>query len=276
MNDIPRLHRAWIGFVGLNAAFVAAFGLSSPRSLDEKFTWAELPPLHARFVGGLYLFGAVLLLGSLLCRKWAQVAPIAMGAAIFTTSMLVLTLLNWDAFDLDLFGPKVWVAAYVIFPPTTLAIALMYRRRPIVEGDGRTVPVWLKVALQIGAAIFGLLGLALLLARDPLADAWPWPVADGVAQFYGGPFLTLAWCAWWYSNRRLLGSLQLYLAAMTALGVSVMIVSLKHRSLFDAGDPATWLWFATFVAISVGAAAALVLAIARRRSGASATARSAV
>ena len=115
-EGIPLLHRLVAGFIGVNAGFVAYLGLARPRTLDEKFTWADLPPLHARFVGGLYLFGAVFLLGSLLCRRWVVVAPTMLASAIFTTSMFVLTMLNRGAFDFDLLPATVWLIASLLVP----------------------------------------------------------------------------------------------------------------------------------------------------------------
>ncbi len=38
------------------ALFVAYLGIFVPERLDRSFTWAVLPPLHARFVGVLFSF----------------------------------------------------------------------------------------------------------------------------------------------------------------------------------------------------------------------------
>ena len=264
-DHIPVLHRLVSGFIGLNAAGVAYFGLLKPRTLDRGFTWADLPPLHARFVGALYLFGAVLLLGSLVCRRWASVAPLMTGSAIFTTSMFVLTFVNFKAFDFNEFAPRAWIIAYTVFPLMTWPLALAQRQRKVHEPAGLPSSRWLSIALRVLAAVFAVIGVVLFLARSIGADAWPWKVSSGVAQFYGGPFLTLACCAWWYSrctNRR---SLTLYATAMAALGVSVVAVSIKHRSLFDVGDPAAWLWFALFGAIALSSVVSLVALVPATR-----------
>ena len=125
---------------------------------------------------------------------------------------------------------------------------------------GPAVPAWLARALRVFAAVFAVTGVGLLFARSAAARAWPWPVSKGVAQFYSGPFLALAWCAWSYSQRSNLVSLRLYLTAMAALGVSVVAISIKHRGLFDGSDVAAWLWFATFGAVAVTSTAAALRA----------------
>ena len=64
-----------------------------------------------------------------------------------------------------------------------------------------------------------------------------------------------------------MASLRLYLLAMAALGASVIAASFRHRSLFDAGDPAAWVWFALFLAITVAALALLPRAFGFGRAG---------
>ena len=264
-TGVPLVHRLVAGFIGLNAVFVAYFGLFKPALLDKKFTWAELPPLHARFVGALYLFGAIFLIGSMLCRRWADVAPTMVGTGIFTTSMIVLTLTNRAAFDFDLLPPVIWVIAYTVFPLMSWALVIANRSRSLAEEVGPPVPSWFTWALRAFTVVFAVAGLGLLLARSTAARAWPWKVSIGVAQFYGGPFLALAWVAWSYSQRRNLRSLRLYTTALAGLGVTVVAISLKHRALFDSADPAAWLWFATFGAMAVTSVAAAALAFTAKR-----------
>ena len=265
------LHRVFALIIALAAVFVAWLGLFEPERMDRAFTWAALPPLHANFVGALYLFGAVLVAGSGIVTHRSQWGPVIGGIAIFTTSMLVLTVLNTEAFDWDLGPVQGWVISYVVYPPIAWALALWVSRRPMTSAGGVPVSRWMTVTLMAVAVVFGALGVALLVARSAMADAWPWPVSDGVAQFYGGPFLSIAWVAFWYSRRRYLSDLIVYAPALAVLGVTVLVISIDHRDLFEADDPAAWLWFGGFAAI---AATHLVLTVDswRHRRGAATTA----
>lgn len=243
----PPLHRWCIGFIGLNAAFVAIFATLAPKALDEAFTWASLPPLHARFVGALYLWGAIVVFWSVFAPRRLAWWPIVVAAAIFTTSMGVLTALNRAAFTWSLVPVKVWVIAYTLFPLTTLAMAWAYRPSGPITTD---LPRAAIRGLQVWAAWFAVVGVGLLVFRSAVADVWPWPVSDGVAQFYSGPFLTLAWCCWAYSRRDARDG-RGFFAAMAVLGVAVIAVSLNHRVLFHAEDAAAWVWFAAFALLTV-------------------------
>lgn len=256
----PLVHRFVTGFIGINAGFVAAYSLVNPQGLDEAFTWANLPPLHARFVGALYLWGTIVLVWAALARRRAVWWPIVVGAAIFTSSMGILTALNRRAFDWSLLPVKVWVLAYIVFPLMTLPLAWRYRRSDPADAGGPDMPGNAVRILHGLTLIFGLLGVGLLVVRSAAVSAWPWPVSDGVAQFYGGPFLTIAWCCWAYS-RRSVRDCRGFALAMAALGLAVVAVSIKHRVLFDAGDISTWLWFALFGTVAVAFSYAVVRSV---------------
>ncbi len=261
------MHRFFAGVIAVAAAFVTWLGFFSPETLDEKFTWAVLPPLHARFVGALYLFGAVYVLGAAVSRHRARWWPAMTGIAIFTGSMIVLTAFNRDAFDMDLGGVRAWVASYVVYPPVAAAIAVWigWRRSGPPSGPTPVAP-WMRTSLTTLAVVFGAVGVALLVARDAMADVWPWPVTIGVAQFYGGPFITLAWiCGAHGRSAHAAEDLTYVNAGLLSFATSTLVFSVHHRALFDGGDPVSWLWFAWLVAIAVTAGAHLMATVLARR-----------
>lgn len=246
----PVIHRVFAVIITIAAAFVAWLGFAQPKRMDEAFTWAQLPPLHAAFVGALYLFGAVLVGGSAVARHRAQWGAIIAGIAIFTTSMLVLTVLNTEAFDWSLGPVKAWVVSYVVYPPIAWILTFWLARLPIVSSGGASIARPTRLLLVAVAVVFGVSGIALVTARETMARAWPWPVSNGVAQFYGGPFLAVAWVAWWYARRDHRADLVVYAPAVAVLAVAVLATSIDHRDLFGADDPAAWLWFAVFGALA--------------------------
>ena len=68
MREITWPERALFAVICVAALFVAYLGLFAPGRMDRSFTWALLPPLHARFVGVAYLFGGIFMVGGLLAR----------------------------------------------------------------------------------------------------------------------------------------------------------------------------------------------------------------
>ena len=65
MPLITRGQRIFFAVICAAALLVAILGLFNPAYLASIFTWLELPPLHARFVGAIYAFGAVFMAGCL-------------------------------------------------------------------------------------------------------------------------------------------------------------------------------------------------------------------
>ncbi len=261
VGEIPAAQRAFFGVIAVAALFVAYLGLVTPAKMDRSFTWAALPPLHAGFVGMLYLFGGVFMVGCVLARRRAQVTAALPAIALFTSLLLLATVLNSEAFDFDLAPVWVWTLSYTIYP--AIALLLIWRawaRRTAAADTGApTLAPWARTFLRVQAVAFALVGLALLIAPSAMVDAWPWPISAGLAQFYGGPFLAYAACSWLYSRAGAWADLAAIVPAMLVFSAGTIVVSLVHLDLFSSSDLAAWIWFGGF------AAAALVLLGMSRR-----------
>src|SRR4051812_48224520 len=152
--EIPGAVRWFYGVIALAALFVAYLGLAAPRHLDESFTWAVLPPLHARFVGVLYLFGGVYMVGCILAHRWSQVSPALPAIGLFTSLLLLVTLLHPEAFDYDLTPVWVWTLSYVVYPAIAFAAAWRLRHHPSPEAGGPTLSRWAVGFLAAQAVVF--------------------------------------------------------------------------------------------------------------------------
>ena len=259
MNEISAPRRLFFGVICIAALFVAYMGLFAPERLDESFTWVVLPPLHARFVGVLYLFGGVYMIGCILAPRWSQVSPALPAIGIFTSLLLLVTLLNLEAFDFDKGPVWVWTLSYLIYPTIAFALAWTARNREVPPVGGPAVAPWARAFLRAQGLVFALLGVLLLVARGAMVDVWPWPISEGLAQFYGGPFIAYAFCSWVYSERRTWAELAAIAPAMLVFTAGTVVVSLMHDELFSSSDLATWVWFLGF-----GGAALALLAITAR------------
>ena len=268
MREISIPERVLFAVICVAALFVSYLGFFKPERMDKAFTWVVLPPLHARFVGVLYLFGGVYMIGCLFARHRSQVSPALPAIAMFTSLLLLVTLLNWKAFDWDLVPVKVWTISYIVYPILAIALAWIYRKR---GGPVEAPPIapWARVFLLIQAAVFGIVGLLLLVTRDTMVDAWPWPISPGLAQFYGGPFLAYAFVSGSYARRRTWTEIGAVVPAMLAFTGGTLIVSLVHRGLFSTTDLSDWIWFLGFglatVALFVMAVRLVQLAMPARQ-----------
>ena len=259
--QIPAAQRLFFAVIALAALFVAYLGIVTPAEMDRSFTWAVLPPLHAGFVGMLYLFGGVFMVGCILARRRAQVSAALPAIAMFTSLLLLATVLNSEAFDFDLAPVWVWTLSYTIYP--AIALLLIWRARaqhPAAADTGAaTLPTWARTFLCAQSVAFALVGLTLLILPSAMVDAWPWPISAGLAQFYGGPFLAYAACSWVYSRAGAWADLAAIVPAMLVFTSGTIVVSLQHSELFSSSDLAAWVWFGSF-----GAAALALLVMSAR------------
>jgi len=253
-REIPASERVFFAVIAVAALFVAYLGLVTPAEMDRSFTWAALPPLHAGFVGMLYLFGGVYMVGCVLARRRAQVSAALPAIALFTSLLLLATILNSEAFDFDLAPVWVWTLSYTIYPAIALALMWIARARRTAAADpgATTLPPWAHTFLRVQGVAFAIVGLALLIAPSAMVDAWPWPISAGLAQFYGGPFLAYAACSWHYAGKTAWADLAAILPAMLVFTGGTIVVSLVHRDLFSSSEAATWVWFAGFGSAAVG------------------------
>ena len=61
-------HRIYFAAVGVLALWVGMWGYFSPAQVDSAIPWL-VPPLHARFLGSMYLSGAAFMVGCILARR---------------------------------------------------------------------------------------------------------------------------------------------------------------------------------------------------------------
>jgi hypothetical protein len=265
--EIPVAERIFYGVIFVAALFVALLGYLAPERMDTAFTWAELPPLHARFVATLYLFGAVYLFAAMIARRARSVRPAMGGIAVFTGVLLLVTLRNPDAFDLALVPVWVWIGSYVIYPVTALAFLWARRGRPSSGWTGSPTPSWVRAVLVGHAVVFGTLGILMFVVPDAVATAWPWPVTSGVVQAYSSPFLTVAFCAGAHAHRSVWPSVSALLPGLLVLEAGTLIVSAVHIGLFRFEEVSTWIWFLGFGLGACTVAAALLARVTARSTG---------
>src|SRR5205823_2628635 len=98
MAPVTTWQRVYFAAVGLLALWVGMWGYFDPAHVDQAIPWL-VPPLHARFLGAMYLSGATFMLGCILSRRWDEVRVVVPGIAIWTGMLLVVSLFYLDSFD---------------------------------------------------------------------------------------------------------------------------------------------------------------------------------
>ena len=261
MPLITRGQRIFFAVISAAALLVAILGLFNPAYLASIFTWLELPPLHARFVGAIYAYGAVFMAVCLVARYQAEVRWAVQLIGIWTGMLLIISLLNLSAFDVGLLPVQIWFASYIIYPLIALWMTLTQPHlMKAGELPGLWLPGWAKGFLFLQGVLFTLLAVTLFLVPEFMTTLWPWNVTPVLAQMYAGPLLSYGLGSLLFSRQEMWLGVRSILPGMLAFSAITLLISVLHISLFSFTEVPDLLWFGWFTVAS------LILAVLTFRS----------
>jgi hypothetical protein len=263
MTEVRRSERIYFAAVGVLALWVGFWGYFVPTEVERAIPFA-VPPLHARFLGAVYLSGLTIMIGGLMARSWRDIRLVPILTALWTGGLCVISLFHLDRFDFATPQPWVWFAAYVIYP--LIAIALAWRHRPVEPGAHEAaLPAWARRYLIGQGVVLTAVALGLLFAPGALADVWPWPIDQLLAQIYSAPLLAYGVGSVLLARQRTLLEIRVVVAGMLVFTAGVLLASIIHRGLFSADDVEDVLWFGLLVVANAMLGLLLVLATRQRR-----------
>jgi hypothetical protein len=244
MTPVTSAHRVYFAFVGAFALWVGVWGYFVPAEIARAIPW-QVPALHARFIGAMYLSGAVLMGLSLTARHLVEVRTTVPMAAIWTGMLLIVSLFHLNEFNYGLTQVWFWFGAYIVYPLVGAWLAYAYQPQQVPQSSA-PVPDgarWYLVAQGLVCV-----AVAALLFFEPAAMAilWPWRISPLLTQIYSGPFLSygigsllLAWQRHWIDMR-------IVLASMFVFAALVLVASFVHLPTFGAFGPSANIWFGGF------------------------------
>ena len=250
MNGVvTRWNRIFFISVSVFAGWVGAWCYFVPSRADMAIPWL-VPPLHARFIGALYLAGVVAMLLACGARRWIEVRIVTLLVGIWTGMLFLITMLRLDDFDFGTARVWIWTGAYAYMP---VVAVLFLRQGRLHRAPDAAAP--LTAPTRAGHALLGcalvVLAFALLFFTDRTIRAWPWKIDPLLAQIYSGPFLALGVMNLMIARSRAWMEVRIAVATQAVFAMLVLIASLAHRSLFVGDRPASWFWFIG-VAASIG------------------------
>ena len=245
MRMITRGQRIYFGAVGLLALWVGIWGYFIPEQVDKAIPWL-VPPLHARFLGAMYLSGTTFMIGGILSQYYAEVKVMVRVILIWTGMLFVVSLFYLGEFDYSRTQVWIWFGAYIIYP--LIALWLMWQDRALHDRlTGSEVPAWVQRYLLGQGILVTALALVLLLAPEFMSSVWPWKITRLLAQIYSAPFLAYGLSSLMISRLRTWAEIRVVVTATFVFALGVLLASLIHSSLFSAANLSTWVWFGGFL-----------------------------
>ena len=181
----------------LAAAFVILYVF--PGQSMTLWGWMVCPQMSALVMGGGYLAGAYFFTSVLRSGAWHRVAPGFLAVTVFSTMLLVTTIVQWDVFNHDHVSFWAWLALYVVTPALLPLLWIKNRRTdPGVLAPGDVVvPRRLRIAVGVGGALQ--LGVAAFMLGWPERAIGMWPFEIEVTEiraisaFVAFPAVTWFW-----------------------------------------------------------------------------------
>jgi len=264
-RHVTPYQRALFASVVAFAAWVAVWGLFFPAQIASRLP-LTVPPLHARFLGAMYLAGSVFMLLAMLAKDWHEIRVVTMILALWTGMLGAVSIVNLAALDWSRGPLWFWFVAYLGFPLVALWVAWSQRGETDHPDEGEISPALRAYLYGQGAAAL-VLALCLLAAPQFMTTVWPWPVAALVAHIYGAPFLAFGFGSLYAARQRTWSEVRITVLGTLVFALGVLTASLIHAGLFNPRSPSVWLWFGGFGLATVALVAfALVPALRMRTS----------
>jgi hypothetical protein len=242
MTTITQGQKLYFAAVGLLALWVGIWGYFFPTHVDQVIPWL-VPPLHARFLGAMYLSGAAFMIGAIASYRYAEVRTTVFGIAVWTGMLFVVSLFYLNEFDYSRAQVWIWFGAYVVYPLIALWVFCQHRNRS-EKIKGIEVPGWARGYLLIQGIV--LTTLAVLLLLGLMVAAWPWKISGLLAQLYSAPFLSYGLMSLMLYRQQTWLELRTALFGIFVFSFCVLLASFAHRSLFSVSSLSSVLWFAGF------------------------------
>lgn len=232
-----------------------------PALAREQWPWV-IAPFNGRFVGTVYLGSFVSAGFMAFYGRWSPGRIVLPMIFIFTTIVLGVSLFHLDQFDLQRWQPWIWFLLYVVLPLNSAYHLWLYRAWAPAESTP-TPATWRNYALGL-SALFGLYGLALLIAPTAVSAFWPWPIDAFHGQMYSVVFITPAIGIFLITRQasklewKTLGLTLLVIGACAIIGLLLVDAVVPPEKKVNWAIAETWIWMALMTLYGASGAAMIL------------------
>jgi hypothetical protein len=142
-------------------------------------------------------------------------------------SVLAVTLIHLEVFDLDRLQAWAWLVLFAGFAAATSALAVVGRHDSWGAGGGEPLPAWARALLAVIAAALGALGAALWIDPAALAASSPFALPPLGGRFAGSWIVMLAVLAGWGAGTGRRDEARLPALALIALPAGALLAAAR-------------------------------------------------
>ncbi len=240
---IVRIVAAVIVVVLVLAVIVLYF---MPEETERFWAWTISPTMTPLLMGAGYAAGAYFFARALTTRSWRAVTLGFLPITLFTTLLLLATLIHWDLFNHGHVAFWSWTFLYIVTPFLVPALWLANRRTDPGREPGElliTVPA--RGALAVVGALIVALALTMFVSPDAIIDEWPWQLSALTARtvsaylaLTGATLVLIALDARWRAAKVLVESLIIG-------SVLIVIGIVRAWDVLDPSEQVRWTYLAS-------------------------------
>ncbi|HEY9827857.1 MAG TPA: hypothetical protein V6D19_20655 [Stenomitos sp.] len=242
--EVTALQKIFYASVLVLAFLIGLWGLFFPAQSLQVLPFA-VPPLHARFLGSMYLSGATFMALNILASRWSEVRVVTPMITVWTGMLGFISLFYLDAFNWQRIQVWIWFFAYIGFPLVAAWIA-WYQRSQTEHPSRSPMAPTLRTYLWVQGGLVTTLALCLLFAPGAMAPLWPWKITPLLAHIYSAPFLSYGLGSLYALRQKSWLEVRILVYATLVFAAAVLAASFIHIGLFDFKRIAPWLWFGGF------------------------------
>src|SRR3954452_18269271 len=257
-------------------AVVALFVLAT--ATDRFFAWTIAPPLTAALMGAGYAAGFVLVVLSFRDPVWAHSRLAVLTILAFTLLTLAATVLHIDKFHLQSeFAALPWLAraagwfwlgVYVVIPLAMVVCLVRQERAPGRDpAPGHPVPMALRAALAVEAAVLLAVGASLWAAPSTATTLWPWALTPLTARVVAAWLIAFGVATALAAVAGDLARLRTSAVAYTVFGALVLVALARFPGTVDWSGVPAWVFVGMSVAVVATGAAGWRIAPVPERAG---------
>jgi hypothetical protein len=236
----------------------------NPETSGERFAWEIKPAMMDIFMGAGYMAGAYFFLNVVFSRTWHRIKVVFPAIMVFTTSMLLVTIIHWSRFDIRHLPFQAWLVLYIISPFLVFGLWLNNRQTdPMTPQAGDIiVPNNVRLAVQVIGTILALITIAGFLAPNLLIQIWPWELTPLTARVSSGWISLLGFGSLYLSTEQRWSS---WTTALETIGIwetLILIGGFIHAQDLKTG----WLnWLFMFILLQLISMIILYFSMETRR-----------